>query len=430
LLQIIKTSGSADHLGGWNIQTQGKWLFISSVGTPIGSDSPEPMQDLSGSISIYKFHEKTGRWEFKQLIDKTLPGLENLTPSSPEGLNVTLPAFLNQQGASFGLTFSVDVKRGLMLVGAQYQQHTDSIDNTLINSGSVFALKLIDDKWTFLQEIVNPDGSFANDTFGANVVMYDDLAIISNTPVAQQPRLTIPPYINPPLPNTNGTAYVYQFRHNQWHLVQKLMSDQTNPGNIPFTPMFCLCQTTGCAGFPCPYICEVSDNFGSSLAMNDKWAVIGAGLEQVVPNGPLSGAVYFYHIEKNLGIKQLVKKQKVVSDDPTTQGTAILSLAIHDDIVVITDPLHTGPQGEQQQGALLVYELKNCLWTKKATLFDPKGGSKGYFGFGAYATDHYIIGGASTFTSALLFFEFGNPIIPLDFPLQDGSAVIYKRVKK
>lgn len=439
LIQIIETKGVSDHLGGFEVLTQGKWLFISSIGTPIDGTSVDPEQDLTGSISIYKFEKATGQWEFKQFIDMNTPGLGGLSPSSPQGLNVTLPAFLFQQGASFGLTFAVDVRQGLMLVGAEYQQNTDPSGNLAMNSGSVFALKLKHDKWTFLQEIKCPDGSFANNTFGANVEMYDDLALISNSPVAQIPRIAVPPFFNPPLPRTNGTVYVYQFKFNKWLFIQKLVGDQVNPTPIPFSPLFCNCAGQPDCPVPCPlcpppFQCidtntQISDSFGSSLAINKNWAVIGSGLEQLEPNGPLSGAVYFYRIQECSGKKKLVRKQKVVSNDPTTQGTALHGLAILRDTVLISDPLHTGPNGEAQQGAILVYNLKKGKWVQKATLFDPQGSANGFFGFSVYATDHYVVGGSSVFTTGLLFGEFGNPLIPPVIPFQDGSVVLYKRNK-
>lgn len=429
LLQILETDGVTDHLGSLNVYTEGKWLFISAIGTPIGPGTTILQQNITGAIAVYKFSDQSEKYEFRQLIDKNIPGLEGLTPTSLAGLDVTIPAFFNQQGASFGLTFSVNVKRGLLLVGAQYQQHSNDT-GTLINSGSVYALKLSEnDEWTFLQEIVSPDGPAANDTFGANVKMCGDLAIITNGSIIQIPRLTIPPFLNPPLPNTNSAVYVYQFRDCEWNFVQKLMGDQQNPAPIQ-TPLFCpLCTPQGCP-IPCPYPAEISDSFGSSLALNCHWAVIGAGLEQLSPNGPLSGAAYIYRVARDHeGNKSLVRTQKIVSDDPNAQGFALLSLALNNKTLLISDPTHVGPQGQAQQGAFHVYNLKKGKWVFSETIFDPDGGASEFFGFGVSATKNYILAGSGTFVTGVLFLNFGNPVINTPFPFQDGTAVVYKKKK-
>jgi hypothetical protein len=414
LNQTITTGGTSDHLGGFRIEANGKWLFISAIGTPLGPINPDTVdqQDLTGAIQIYKLDDDSNQWQFHQSIDRTTPGLEELTPSSSLGLNVTVPAFLVQQGASFGLNFSLDRPHGQLLVGAQYQQHTDPLGAPQINSGTVYAFRYAagDDQWVLTQRITNPEGTSANDTFGANLVLDGDLALISNASVVQIPRLA--GIIDPA--RTNGTVYVYQRMGGQWTYVQKLNGDQPGPAMI-------LSPTVG--------PCGIEDAFGSSLALDHGWAVIGAGLEQAAPGGRLGGAVYFYDVQEQCDQKTLVRKPKAVSNDPNTQGTALLGLSLKDDVLLVSDPLHAGPAGEARQGAVLVFQRSRKTWALTNTLFDPQGGAGQYFGFSVTQNEELAAGGSGAFVSSLLFASFGSPIIPMSTtqPVANGHAALFDK---
>jgi hypothetical protein len=317
-----------------------------------------------------------------------------------------------QQGASFGLNFAMDRPHGQLLVGAQYQQHTDALGNPQINSGTVYAFSYApgSDRWMLTQRITNPEGTAANDTFGANMALDGDLALISNASVVQIPRLA--GILNPA--HTNGTVYVYQRIDGQWTYLQKLNGDQ---------PGFAMILS------PVVGPCGIEDAFGSSLALDQGWAAIGAGLEQAVPGGPLGGAVYFYKVQDSCDQKTLVRKQKVVSDDPATQGTGLLSLSLRDDTLLVSDPLHAGPAGQPNQGAVLMFQRDGRTWKRTNTLFDPQGGPSQFFGFSVSQKADLACGGGGAFVCSLLFANFGSPAIPLSTtqPIANGHAALFEK---
>ncbi|CRX37507.1 hypothetical protein [Estrella lausannensis] len=422
--QILETGGIGDHLGLLDLQTHGKWLFVSAPGTPLGNTDPS-QADFTGALLIY--HLEDGEWKLRQTLDRNTPGLEDLTPANPASLNPVIPAQIFQQGASFGFNFSVDLAHGLLLVAAQYQQNLDAENQPLMNSGAVYAFHLSSSKgeWELFQKITNPAGSVANDAFGAQVALYEDMALISNGVVAQTPRLEFTavslPVPVPPLPSSpNSSVFLYHFHDKEWHHLQTVSGDQQTGTAITLGPFFS------------PFITgpvSIGDGFGCALALNKYWAVIGACFEAAAPNGSttLSGAAYFYSISGSGKDASLVRQQKVFSDDPTTQGTSLINISLRKDTVLISDPLHVGPEGQVNQGAILVYKFHKDRWEHKDTLFDPSGAAKDFFGFGIAQNGDYVAGGTGSFTAAVTFLNVGLPLVVTPFPLNNGKVVLYKR---
>lgn len=422
-IQIIETLGTGDHLGSITLQAHGKWLFISAIGTPIGDDgSLSTSNDFTGSLRIYKLHKKTDQWQLHQTIDKFTPGLEDLTPTT--SFSATQPDQVQQQGAIFGFRFSVDLARGLLLVGAQNQQNRDAAGNSLINSGATYAFHLLSKsgEWKLDQKITNPEGAQPNDRFGSEIALYDDLALVSNGTFIQSPRLSAPAHPEIAVPNKiTSSVYVYQFKNHTWKHVQTITGDQTEPTS--------LVPSAGIIGvFGSPI--NMGDSFGCSLALNQYWAIVGAGTELASPAGTptFSGAAYIYLVNEKNGKKSLVRQDKIYSNDPTTQGTGSGFVSIQDNILLISDPLHKGPQGEVNQGAMLAYKFDGKRWKFSQTVFDPNGGAQFFFGFGLSQNAEYACGGSAVFITRRLFVNYGKPLIASPpFPLQNGHVTLLKK---
>lgn len=390
--QIISTNGTSDQIGTLQIEMYDKWLLVASIGTPMGpipEDVPAE-QDFTGSILIYRYDDAAKLWKFAQSIDRSTPGLSELTSATA-----------SQQGACFGLRFSMDPKMKTLMVGAQYQQGQSPSGEPLSNAGAVYAFKLnLRDQWVFSQKITNPDGIAANDTFGANVAIKDRFALVSNFGV-----------LNIPKQNSNGTVYVFHFDNGQWRHMQTLTGDQ---------------QGTSIVNSPNLGTINMGDGFGSSLAIDHRWAVIGAPLESKEQNGPLCGAAYFYRLGKVDGVKQLTRTQKIFSDDPAAQGTAFLNIALHNDTALIPDPTRAGPAG-QSQGGVMVFRLQgDDSWQQVDTLYDPEGKAFSYFGVGVAKNERFYVGGTGTTLAGQFFASIGNPVVTPP-TLDAGKVVIFKK---
>lgn len=271
--QLIRTNGMSDHLGAFEIEAQGDWLMFSAGGTPIGTMANDILtsQDFKGSVQIYKMNKKTSEYEFWQALDSSTPGLENLSAIAPAALSPTVPFFLNEQGAAFGLHFSLDANRGRLLVGAEYQANEG-----LINSGAVYAFELdkMSQQWIMKESFTNPDGIKANDTFGYNVRIKNKIALVSNGSIVQGPK------IGPIAANSAVYVYNYDDQSKSWVYVQKLVGDQMVLPNAITLSNSSL---------------KLGDSFGASMALDEQSAIIGALLESKNESiATLSGAVYFY----------------------------------------------------------------------------------------------------------------------------------------
>ena len=405
--QIITTDGLLDHLSALKIYATKNWLFIAATGTPIGPVPNDiPMnQNFTGAILIYKRDKNNDQWIFTQSIDRQTPGLEDLSVASPGAVTPPpVPFLLVENGATFGVSFDVNPDKELLLVGAPGQINLDSNHSPIMNSGTVYAFKLHEGHWKFIQKFTNPDGVTSNDSFGGQVVIHKKYALISNT-------LITTPHIN-----SNSNVYLYHFERGKWRFVQKIEGDEASNtlveikvwgGNTPF---------------------QLSPNFGGSIAADEEWVVIGAPYENLGTN-QLKGAAYFYKFTRNKGTKKLVRMQKIVSDDSNTLFTGIAT-AINSNLAVIGDPGHVGPQGEQAQGGILVYRRKGDHWAKETVLFDDGGFPFQLFGNGVAVKDNLIIGGAGNAFIGSVVLTSVPEFIPLPAPLAQNKVVIWKRKDK
>lgn len=405
--QTISPLGSSDRIGGFQVDLEDNILLLSATGTPLGPIPNETVdnQDFSGAILVYKLNRRQGEgiqwWNLVQTIDRFTPGLEDLTLAGPTALRSNGPVTEHQQGAHFGLQMHYDKKMGLLLVGAQYQKGEDANGHHLKNAGAVFAFKHCKKtgKFVFLQKITNPEGCRENDTFGANVRIHGNYALISNFPIFAAPRM-----------DSNGTVFLYHYENKKWKCIQRLHGDQKGPTKI--------ITAYGAE--------KVGDGFGSSLALNDHFAIIGAGLESRNHERPLSGAVYFYKFKhKTLG-KHLEFKQKEFSDDKSVQGTALMHVDLQGDVALVSDPLHTGPKGQKHQGGALFFVRNKDKWKLKKVLFDPHGKEYDYFGYSVALDRESAVVGTGSY-GVMPLSRFVTMPLQMEKPVNKGKVLFFKK---
>jgi hypothetical protein len=320
--------------------------------------------------------------------------------------------FASEQGAAFGLKLSMDVKKEVLLIGAQGQQFSSTAGSSVINAGAVYVFTLNERKkqWVLQQTITNPDGDIVNDRFGFSVVVKGDLALVGSGGWLASPNALLPKL-------TNSAVYLYQRQGNNWKFIQKVVGDQvgTTLTTIPFAGLNPI---------------SVGDAFGSSLDLNGKWAIVGAGQESQNVSSLLRGAIYFYKVTEKDGLPHLEFKQKFFSNSPSSFGVGLFSVALRDNLALVGDPSQTGPLGARQ-GAVLVYQLEDGTWKQTDTLFNTFGEAPfGCFGSSISIGKEYVIVGQAPVFNVMLDLLFGFP--PLSPYLSgtlapSGKAVIFKR---
>lgn len=413
--QIIDFPGPSHHLGLLKAESQRDWLFLSCIGTPV-QDNGQALGDFKGALLVYRLI--CDQWTHVQTIDSnTVPALEDLVRISDGAINVLNPPYANQQGASFGMTFGVDVDSGLLIVSAGNQTN-DSVNS--VNQGRAYAFRLIQGQWVYQQTLSNPDGITANDGFGAQIAVNGNLALISNGLIFQGPRVG------------KSTVYVYKLQNNCcWELVQRVQGQQTADSYVAL--QFLLIPG---------YTANVGDTFGSAIALDDRWAVIGAAYENLGSTIG-KGAVYFYKVNPFLP-QPLTFVQKFVANDvnPLAQVFSLTNVAIDGNIAVVSNVCATGPAPDLVPfvGGANVYVLQNGplgnlpgnVWKFDKTLYDPQGSTganvQGLFGGGVDVKGNQIFIGGGAQGIASVFLQGNPPVVGQTPPFSElRTAVIYKQ---
>jgi hypothetical protein len=396
--QIITPNGMSNHYGAFKIVKFGNLLLIAGIDMPIGP-SNEPA-NFSGSIQIYQLNSPTGQFVFLQALDRTTPGLENLTFVDPTG---NVPPQIKEQGAGFGLSFDIDDYRKILLVGAATQANIDNNLQPLVNVGTVFSFKYDQGVFTLLESFTNPDGLFANDGFGGCIRINGEYALISNSAFFSEAHL-----------GDSSTVYLYKFEDSHWNLIQRLQGDQIG-GTLLDSPFV----------YGGPIV--IADNFGASIAFNGDWAVIGAPYENLGSN-TLKGAAYFFKFKTVNKKKRLEFKQKVVSSDPNALFTGI-SVGLDGTLASIADPLREGPAGARQGGAL-AYQYSNGIWNNEAVLYDSAGVSYQMLSTGVDVRENLFFVGTGTSVPTIVLRIFFVPALDPLAPIPvvgPGKVAIFKR---
>lgn len=402
-LQTITTNGQSDHLGAITIKTLDEWLFVSAIGTPIGPipDDILANQNFMGSIQIYRFNGPTGQYEFYQALDSSTPGLENLTPCDPNVVSDDpKPGYMVEQGAAFGLSFDILEKQKVLVVGAATQ-----MNNSLINSGDVYAFKYVGGQWKLFQTLQNPEGISANDTFGGIVKANRKFIAVSNAAVFSSIHAGS-------APNTKVYLFRYNATKGQFQFVQSINGDQV--GTTPFNSPNALEVT------------EIADNFGTSMAFNFDNLIVSAPFESLGTQYP-RGAVYIYNLQQVNGSNQLVRQAKITSDESTG---FLFGWGVNIDKynAYIGDITHTGPSNDVAQGAAAWYKRRGQNWSFQQLLFDANGIAYDLLGGSVGVSKNFLGVGTARPIPVLYLSFFTTPaLLSIPIPLNSDKTVLWER---
>ncbi len=398
--QQIITTHFLNLLGLAQVDSDGDWLMISSVVTPGVNDF-----DMKGSVVIYRLNHQTGLWDKWQVLDRNSPGLQRLTPVGTGGLVPSSNAF--EVGANFGSTFSLDAKHGHLLVAAHGQKKQGKR-----NAGVVYAFDFNKktQQWELIQKIHNPKKVRENDTFGTNIAIKGDVALMGASPIFT--------FIKP----TSTSVYLFQREGDKWRYRQRVHGDQKKTTTLLSRGRDIISSLESVDPK------QVGDGFGSGIAVNEKWALISAPFENRIAVHPFAGAFYFFEIVKDSSGKKMLKRvHKAFSDSHNTNLTGLSHVSLHGNTAAIADAWRKGPKGACQ-GGVIVYEFTKKGWKHKEVLYDPHGYPSAFFGGGVSVTKKHIVGGTDplvyTIVSDILHITLPSPITN---PQQSNKAILYKR---
>ncbi|HEV7782287.1 MAG TPA: hypothetical protein VGO58_13530 [Chitinophagaceae bacterium] len=241
-------------------------------------------------------------------------------------------------GDQFG--FSVSINSSYAVIGAPF----DNVGGNT-NQGCAYIFYRNGSAWTEQAKLVAPNGS-ANDNFGRSVSISGNYVIVG----ALNDQTSVP---------TGGSAYIFLRSGVTWSEQAKLVP--SNPAN--------------------------GDQFGSSVAIDGTYAVVGALSDDVGANVN-EGSAYFFH---RIGTSW-VQEDQVVAPFGAAQDRFGTSVSISGDIAVIGAPLDdVGATADQ--GSAHVYLRSGTNWDYHAALADPFPADGNHFGESVDIDGNYIVVG-------------------------------------
>lgn len=241
---ITVTKAAANDKFGYQVRLSDDFLFISSMGTESGLIKNKAASS-AGAVYVYKL--TNGNFSYVQTLIAPLP----------------------VKDGAFGI--SVDQSKDKLIVGSPGDDLDATNKNKLKGAGSAYVFSLKDNKWTFMQKLISPNRTKAesqSDLFGGTVAINNNYVVIAAKGYRQ--IYTVKNYLQA------GLVYVYQIENGKCVFKQTVAPDKT---------------------FSSPAL------FGTSLALNDNYLVVGSPQEKIDIYGVNSelhaGLVFLYGIKNN-----------------------------------------------------------------------------------------------------------------------------------
>ena len=221
--------------------------------------------------------------------------------------------------------FSVSIDGNLALVGAD---RADTEDVT--NAGAAYVYELNENGWSQQAKLIaNPH--FDEDRLGGKVALKNDLAILG---VMRRDDRGI----------DSGAVVSFERRDSKWKQIEVITAPDAQPG----------------------------DAFGQSIALSEKFLVIGA--PRTDDRGKDSGAVYLYKRKHDRWQYQT----KITPKDGAGGDLFGISVALDGKTVLVGADLHD--EKADNAGAAYVFTFQDDKWTQQAKLTASDPGKTDIFG--------------------------------------------------
>ena len=223
----------------------------------------------------------------------------------------------------FGYSVAIDGKT--VLVGAHNVDLPHSPD-----TGAAYVFSLTSDGWKQQAKLV-AQPAFANDTVGGNVALHRDNALLGAIKRDDKGE-------------DAGAVISFEHIDTQWQQRQVLTADDAKPG----------------------------DAFGQSIALNDRFLVIGAPHSDAP--GDDSGAVYVFARDNN----QWTHHTKLTANDGAAGDLFGISVAIDGNTVLVGADLND--EKAEKAGAVYAFVFDDGQWQQQAKLMANDAGHTDIFG--------------------------------------------------
>jgi len=285
--------------------------------------------------------------------------------------------------AEFG--FSVAISGNFATVGSVLEDKNATGSDTLINAGAAYVFEQVAGTWIEKQKLVASDRA-ENDRFGFSVAIDGDYIIIGA-------RLEDEDASGNATLNNAGSAYIFKQTNGLWLQQQKIVS--SDRANLDF--------------------------FGSCVAINANFAIVGAPIEDEDSIGAntlnASGSVYIF--KQSNGVWS--QTQKIVANDREAAANFGSSIAVANNYLVVgavsEDKNVNGSTLISNAGAAYIFQEIGGSWVQQQKIIASDREAEDFFGNSVAINGSYIIVGSR--------FEDDN-VSGADSISNAGAAYIYK----
>lgn len=246
---------------------------------------------------------------------------------------------------------AVKIHGSKAVVSALGNAFNESQQDSMYQSGAVFAYELINDQWVLKQKIVAPERN-PFDHFGYALALDDSTLIIG------APREDEDEFEDNYLANA-GSAYAYKWNQDGWILKQKIT-----------------------AAFR-----QAHASFGESMDIQGEYLVIGAPNYDLTVQGNTMNGAGAVHVFKNID-GRWHEKNRLHHEYTTTSTIFGISLKLDQENLFVGaingyDP--AGPGANDKAGSVSVFKRNNNSWEIQQTLYAPEKKENQGFGHSSIA---------------------------------------------
>lgn len=349
VLKSVPDDRKSFNIYGYSVAISNNYAVIGSMGVKEDSTGSDPLEN---SGAVYVLHNDGTSW--KQ-VKKIYPHVRKAA---------------DYFGCSVGI--SVDKNHVFVMVGAMRDDEDAQEMNPVADAGSVYIFEKDyagDNAWGQLDKITAPE-RIANNLFGKSIAIHGDYAIVGSE------------YENAAggSPNSSGAAYIFTKGHNEsigWRFLKKLVASDGSSG----------------------------DYFGTSVSISDNYAVIGANGKSWIADGntPVyrAGAAYIFKKDGS-GVDSWSEVKKLVASNHEEGDGFGTSVAISDDYAVIGAEYEGLSPEESNVRSYLgsAYIFKNALgspdnWGLIKKVTAPVRENYDHFGISVAISGNYVMVGAT-----------------------------------
>jgi hypothetical protein len=240
-----------------------------------------------------------------------------------------------EQTDNFGISVAISGKYAI--VGAFYKD-----PDGLYAAGSAYIFENTNGSWKQVQEILASDAQ-KGDNFGTSVAISNNYAIVGA----------------PDKGSYAGSAYIFENTDGSWKQVQKLIASDA----------------------------EEDDVFGTSVAISNNYAIVGAPYEQ--PN-ELAGSAYIFERVTDGSWNQV---QKLIASDKQAGDFFGISVAISNNYAIVGAGAD-GSDGLKVAGSAYIFENTDGSWKQVQKLMASDAQALDVFGYSVAISNNYVIVGA------------------------------------